>query len=220
MMKSDTQLARVVPVEFGGSLNGLLRQLGSAWSLVAFEAATEAGRVGAAASREDLALRLAAFQQTILRDHELPAIHRAAHHACHNETRELVSLAQSLRPAVPAAMIEASLRVGRAQLLRLRPLRDQRVVQRFLDAVESGQAQPWHPVVFGLTLAVFSLPVLQGMMVYERQSLAGFLEAASRPLALLETDRRALLDTLPSAAASFAGELHAMISRSAPAPAE
>lgn len=219
-MTRDTQLARVVPVEFGGSLNGLLRQLGSAWSLVAFEAATEAGRVGAAASREDLALRLAAFQEIILRDHELPAIHRASQHACRNETRELIALAQSLRPAVPAAMVEASLRVGGRQLLRLRPLRDHRVVQRFLEAVETGRAEPWHPVVFGLTLAVFSLPVLQGMMVYERQSLAGFLEAAARPLALLEAERRALLDSLPSAVASFAGELHAASPRLEPVSAE
>jgi urease accessory protein UreF len=208
-MTPERQLARVVPVEFGGSLNGLLRQLGSAWSLVAFEAATEAGRAGAAANREDLARRLADFQQKVLRDHELPAIHRAALHASHNETRELIGLARSLRPSVPTSMAEASLRVGASQLQRLRPLRDHRVVQRFLDAVEGGQAEPWHPVVFGLTLAVFSLPVLQGMTVYERQSLASFLEAAARPLALFDAERRALIESLPSAVASFAGDLHA-----------
>ena len=207
-MPIERQLATVVPVEFGGSLNGLLRQLGSAWSLVAFEAATDAGRAGAAITREDLTRRLADFQDGVLRQFELPAIHRAAGHASRNETRELIALAGDLRRSIPPTMTDASLRVGASQLLRLRPLRDQRVVQRFLDAVENGKAEPWHPVVFGLTLAVFSLPVLQGMMVYERQSLSAFLDAAGRPLALAETERRALIETLPSAVASFAGDLH------------
>ena len=43
-----------------------------------------------------------------------------------------------------------------------RPLRDQRLVQRYLTAVEQGEAQGWHTLVYGLTLAVYSLPLRQG----------------------------------------------------------
>lgn len=204
-MTRDSQLARVVPVEFGGRLNGLLRQLGSSWGLVAFEAATAAGHAEAAPDRAALARRTLRFQEVVLRRHELPALHRAFSHAQRGQTRELIGLARDFATALPPHIAEVSREVGRAQLFRLRPLRDHRVVQRFIAAVQAGRVEPWHPIVFGLALAVFSMPVLQGMVVYERQSLAGYLEAASRPLGLSEPERWELLDSIPSVVGVIAG---------------
>jgi urease accessory protein UreF len=90
----------------------------------------------------------------------------------------------------------ASRRVGQAQIRRLRPLRDHRFVQRYLRSVESGLAQGWHTLVYGITLSVYSLPVLQGLVSYERQTLLGFIHAVSRALHLSEADCRGLIDQL------------------------
>ena len=65
----------------------------------------------------------------------------------------------------------------------MRPLRDDRVVQRYLDAVESGRAFGWHTIMYGLTLAVYSLPLRQGLLFYAQQTLAGLAAAAESELA-------------------------------------
>ena len=202
-MRQDIQLARMASTDLEGDLNGLLRRLGSGWSLVAFEAGAEVGLVDPVLSREELASRVAIYQQEVLLRHELPAIYRAFHHASRSESRELVEFDQQFGPQMPPAIALASERVGRAQIRRLRPLTDDRVVQRYLRAVDQGQAKAWHTIAFGLTLAVYSVPVLQGMIAFERQSLDGFLEAAARPLGIAEPDRRAIHDYLPSAVAGF-----------------
>ena len=72
-------------------------------------------------------------------------------------------------------------------------------VQRYLNAVEAGQAQGWHTLVYGLTLAVYSLPARQGLLHYARQTLFGFIYAAARPLQLGEADCRLLLEELCAA---------------------
>ena len=106
----------------------------------------------------------------------------------------------------------ASRRVGRAQLKRLRPLRDHRLLQRYLRTMDDGVANAWHTLVYGLTLSVYSLPVLQGLTSYEKQTLLGFMHAVSRTLRLSETDCRNLLDqlspSLPNATEPILGEEH------------
>ncbi|HXI50281.1 MAG TPA: hypothetical protein VNH84_02215, partial [Candidatus Saccharimonadales bacterium] len=47
-----------------------------------------------------------------------------------------------------------------------------------------------------VTLSVYSLPVLQGLASYEKQTLLGFMHAAARSLRLSEADCRALLEKL------------------------
>lgn len=80
---------------------------------------------------------------------------------------------------------EASFRVGQRQLNRLRPLRDARVVQRYLTAIESGRAHGWHPIVFGVVLAVFGVPLRHGLLHFARQVAGGFLaESSSEPVEL------------------------------------
>jgi urease accessory protein UreF len=79
---------------------------------------------------------------------------------------------------------------------KLRPLRDDRVVQRYLNAVESGEAHGWHTLVYGLTLAVYSLPLRQGLLGYAHQTTRGFIYSAARMLQLSERQCRALFDSL------------------------
>ena len=121
------------------------------------------------------------YRMEILIPLELPAIRKAFEHANRFEVRELL--------AVDAALVReprlrhfgaASRAVGRSQLWRLLPLRDQRLVRRYWQAAEDGKARAWHVLIYGVVLSVFSLPLRQGLMSYGRQTLAGFVDAASR----------------------------------------
>ncbi|HWQ91821.1 MAG TPA: urease accessory UreF family protein, partial [Clostridia bacterium] len=140
---------------------------------------------------------LAHYQTQILLPVEWPAIKCAQIHGAGNELRELISLDQELaHEPVLAHFAAPSRRVGRAQLQKLRPLRDQRIVQRYLRAVESGQAHGWHTLVYGLTLALYSLPLRQGLLGYAHQTTRGFIYSAARMFQLSERDCRAIFEDL------------------------
>ena len=197
--------------EWLGDLHPLVAQLGSAEGLVTLSTASHSLRLHQVNSLPSLQEFLSAYQSQILIPFELPAIQRAYRHACRTETRELIAFDQELagEPFLKP-FSSASRRVGQAQIKRLRPLRDVRLVQRYLHAVENGAAHGWHTLVYGVTLGVYSLPVLQGLRSYERQTLLGFMHAVSRSLRLSENDCRALLEeltpSLPEASAPILGD--------------
>jgi urease accessory protein UreF len=143
---------------------------------------------------------------------ELPAIVAACGHARRGELRELLAQDHGLAaPLLATPFAAPSRRMGWLQLARLRPLRDCRVVQRYLAAVESGQAHGWHTVVYGVTLAVFSLPLRQGLLYYSQETLSVLASAAGRSKGFgqLELDEMlsGLLARLPEAVeAALAGE--------------
>ena len=87
----------------------------------------------------------------------------------------------------------ASQRVGKTQLKRLRQLRDQRLVQRYLRAVQAGEAHAWHTVVYGLVLSVYSLPLRQGLLSYAQQTTRGFVRSAANRLRLAESECQILV---------------------------
>ena len=121
------------------------------------------------------------YLERFLLPHELPAIVAARRHAERGEFRELLAQDQGLvSPLRGTPLAEPSRRIGRLQMARLRPLRDNRLVQRYLSAVESGRAHGWHTVVYGITLAVFSLPLRQGLLHYCHETLAVLASAATR----------------------------------------
>lgn len=186
--------------ELLGEWHPLAAQLGSTEGLVALSTASHSLRLNHVADVESLLSFLEAYQAQILIPYELPAIQRAFRHAARNETRELIAFDQELanEPAL-RFFASASRRVGQAQLRRLRPLRDQRLVQRYLRSVDEKQSHGWHTLVYGLTLSVYSLPVLQGLTSYEKQTLLGFMHAVSRHLRLSENDCRDILDRLSPA---------------------
>jgi urease accessory protein UreF len=111
---------------------------------------------------------------------ELPAIAAACGLVRRGEARELMELDHRLAGEahfIPFA--NASRRIGAIQLQRLKPLRDERTVQRYLSAVKTGEANGWHTLVYGLTLAVFSFPLRQGLLHYSRETVTALTRAAA-----------------------------------------
>jgi urease accessory protein UreF len=193
-MMQQTQLTPAT-AELLGDIQPLIEQLGSPEGLAALVGGIVPPRQ--IANIEDLRTFLKNYHAKILRPLELPAIQRAFHHAGRNELRELVAFDHELDgEALLKNFATASRRVGQAQLQRLRPLRDQRMLKRYLAAVELGEANGWHTLVYGLTLAVYSLPLRQGLLGYAQQTTRGFIQASGRPLSLSQADCDALLDEL------------------------
>lgn len=121
---------------------------------------------------------LARYQSEILVPIELPAILRAHGHAQRNEGRELIALDGELaRDARLKDFAEASRRVGRLQIRRLRPVKHSRVLERYLAASDEGLVHSWHTLVFGLTLGLYSLPLRQGLVHYAEKTIGGFVAA-------------------------------------------
>lgn len=147
-----------------------------------FLAASHSERVATPAA---LARFLADYRDQALLPVELPAIIHAHKYASLGQVRELLALDRSLASAPELRRFaSASVRVGQRQLNRLRPLRDHRLVQRYRAAIEEGQAHGWHTVVFGVSLAVFSLPLRQGLAAYSHNTLGGLIGEAGKALRL------------------------------------
>lgn len=162
-----------------GDLSPLGEQIGSATGL------NELGSVAAAISlcpnetQASIKQFIDRYREEVLFSIELPAICQAYLHASRSEVRELieVDLQLSQEPSLES-FSRPGQEIGRAQLQQLRPLRDQRLVQRYLAAVERGESPCWHTVVYGVILWHYSLPLRQGLLHYAQQTLNGFLQSA------------------------------------------
>jgi urease accessory protein UreF len=196
-MLKGRQLALTDATEWLGDWHPLAEQLGSADGLVELGSVSSQLRLPPVHNVPSLRKFLGQYQLCILLPLELPAIESAHGHASRNEVRELIALDHQLASEPVLQNFAApSRRVGQAQLQKLRPLRDQRVVQRYLTAVESADAHGWHTLVYGLTLAVYSLPLRQGLLGYAHQTMRGFIYSAARSLELSEYACRGLFDDL------------------------
>src|ERR1043166_2261948 len=140
-MWTQFQPALGEPAEWLGDWHPLVEQLGSANGLVALGDISASLQIPAVHDLASFRRFLRDYQKTILLPHELPAIQRAFDHACRHEVRELAEFDRQLanEPALKP-LAGASRRVGQTELLRLRPLRDERIVRRYLEAVERGEA--------------------------------------------------------------------------------
>jgi urease accessory protein UreF len=180
--------------ELLGDLTALAEQLGGPDGLG--QLTVTAGLLGWARVDSVAALEqfLGAYTSGVLIPHELPAVVQAYAHADRGQVRELIALDQQLSQ-IPAlrGLANASCHVGRTQLRRLRPLRGARIVPRYLKAVESGEAQAWHTLVFGLVLALYSLPLRQGLVHFAHQTLGGFVDGSTQRLRIGPADRQRLL---------------------------
>jgi urease accessory protein UreF len=199
-MSHRTQKAPLEAVELLGDFHPFVEQLGSVEGLVTLAGASQSLQLGQIDSLAALRSFLRDYHARILCPLELPAIHRAFHHAGRGELRELVALDQRVATEpILRSFVGASRRVGQAQLQKLRPLRDQRLVQRYLAAVDEGRAHGWHTIVYGITLAVYSLPMRQGLFGYAHQTTRGFIHSAARTLKFSEADARAVFEDLCAA---------------------
>jgi urease accessory protein UreF len=186
-MNVGTQIAAPAPSELLGDPHPLIEQLGSV------DAVALAGDAAAATQfrnvRDVASLRtfLNSYRTRILSRVELPAIVAAHGHASRGEVRELIALDAKL--ATEESLREfamASCRVGQRQLSKLRGLRGQRVIQKYLAGIEAGEARGWHTLVYGTALAVYSMPLRQGLQHYAAHTTEGFISAAARSLRLSE----------------------------------
>lgn len=192
-MMAGTKTAVGSPAELLGDAHPLLDQLGSPDELALDSRVTDALVFTTVRDLASLRRFLDEYRDRVLVPVELPIIVAAYQHASRGEARELVALDQKLKSAgVMKDFALASCRVGQRQLSKLRPMRDQRLVQRYLAAIEAGEARGWHTLVYGVSLAMFSLPLRQGLQNYIEQTTRGFIERAAGGLRLRETDCDAL----------------------------
>ena len=128
---------------------------------------------------------------------ELPAIVEAYGCVRRGQARELIALDRRLaEEARLAPFTSASQKIGAIQLRRLQPLRDERTVQRYLRAVDSSRAGGWHTLVYGLTLAVYSFPLRQGLLHYARETISGLARAATEPENIFDVPGQEMLETI------------------------
>ena len=194
-MLSQFQKAPALEAELLGDLIPLLEQIGSPDGLAALAGTGDPLATLTIRTTAGLRSFLREYHARILQPLELPAIQRAFVHTGRNELRELIAFDQSLvEDMTLKTFAPASRLVGLAQLQRLRPLRDQRLVQRYLTAVEAGTANGWHTLVYGLTLAVYYLPLRPGLIGYAQRTTRGFIQSAARSLQLSETDSESLIE--------------------------
>jgi urease accessory protein UreF len=179
MLDQKSELPRSAS-EIVGDLSALLEQLGAAdgFGRTPLEAACSSSvRIESLFALREFVEH---YTSQVLIPHELPAVARAYQHATKYQIRELLNFDLELgREPFLEQFRRASRAVGRNHLQRLRPLRDERLVQRYLKAVEAGEAHAWHTVVFGLVLALFSVPLRQGLIHFAQQTLGGFVLAAN-----------------------------------------
>jgi len=169
-------------------------QLRCAHGLFTLETATSSLAVPGISSEQDLRQFLRVYVLTWLLPRELPSIYHAYHHANRRHYRELIQLDRRLgREMRTRGFSTASQRLGQYQLKCLRPLRDQRLLQRYLRAVEQGRATGWHLLVYGVTLEVFSIPLRQGLLNFAKQTLGAYLHAGSCRLNLPEKEADEIL---------------------------
>ncbi len=198
-MVNQKQVALSDAADWLGDWHPLAEQLGSASGLVALGSISVFLKLTPVHDLPTLMEFLRHYQNRILLPLELPAIREAHGHASRNELRELVGLDQRLATEqMLRTFARPSRRVGRGQLQKLRPLRDSRFIQRYLHAVENRHAHGWHTLVYGVTLAIYSLPLRQGLLGYAHQTTRGFIYSAARSLRLSEHRCRELFDSLCS----------------------
>jgi len=151
--------------------------------------------MGPLTSAAELAITLERYRTTLLEPIELPALTNARRLASRGRTKELIALDQNFPGHHPEwlPLAAGSTRFGCDTLARLRPLRDERVVQRMLEAVQAGQTPGHHPIVFGLTMAIYAIPERQGLADYAQGALAAVIASAAGKLKLTQEDRAALL---------------------------
>ena len=154
---------------------------------------------GRATTREALEQRLLAYARETLAREEWPAVLHAWQFARRGHMRDLVAFDRDwAATARRLGFAEASRAAGRRQLNKLQGLRHERRISRYRVAIDEGRADGWHPLVFGVFLAVYHLPIRQGLIQYGMRSLGLLAAAVDGTRCLHEDPRKAALDQVAS----------------------
>lgn len=174
MLRSNAQLIIDPAIELDGDAGELLHAVGTAEALPGLSTMLANGRPRVP-GREGLRAFLKGYVREVLLPVELPAVLAAWNAAEEGHFRDLVQIDRRLSADTRLEQFRAASRaVGRRQLNKLRPLRDQRHVQRYREAVEHGEAAGWHTIVYGVLLSLYSLPLRDGLQHLATQTMAGF----------------------------------------------
>jgi len=134
------------------------------------------------------------FRDAVLLPRELPALLATHEFARRGRSRELLKEEKKLALARDwRALVAPSRRVGGHLLSQLRPLRDERIVQRFLDAHCAGRTPGFHLTVLGVTSALFHVPPRQVLWDYALTLLDGLALTAGQRLRLAAPTRQAIV---------------------------
>lgn len=189
-------------IELAGHPGLLADRLGSTEGLVRLAQEAAEAPIETQGTHSHWKKILSHYRDQILISLEWPTIVEAHEHTSRQRVRELIDLDRRLgMDARWQLQAEVSSRTGKTHLVRLRPLKDQRVVQRYIDAVEHGLAHAWHPVVYGAILSIYSMPLRQGLLHYSWIALCSRLLRLPRqktvPLEQNVARLHAIYETLP-----------------------
>ena len=185
MSRSSAIDIQELPTELDGDLRELLESLGSLGNAPGWAGMFVQRKAHGLDGRRALEGFLSTYVNEVHGALELPAVLRAWHYAENGFSRDLIDLDRELSHAsVLKPFKAASCAVGRRQLSKLRSLRDQRVVQRYLRAVEEGRAAGWHTVVYGVLLSIYSIPLRTGLNHLALQTIGGMIFSATSSLKL------------------------------------
>jgi urease accessory protein UreF len=168
-----------------GDARELAQRLGSPGDLEGLGAALVAPGSAAVVDLGSLRSFLSAYVREALIPVELPLVFQGFTHASRGAISELIALDKLHAPGGLAEQLaESSQIVGRTHLRRMRPLRGERRVQRYWRAVQRGEAHGWHTIVYGLVLAVYGMPLRQGLLSFGARTVRGFIHSAHHRLNL------------------------------------
>tara|TARA_Y100001934_G_scaffold283755_1_gene406358 strand:+ start:290 stop:955 length:666 start_codon:yes stop_codon:yes gene_type:complete len=193
----QTEIVPELPDEITGEVRELLESIGGADALPSVSSLARSMSRNRTGTLQQLRTLLNDYVEHTLSAVELPAVVRAWQHADRGELRELLQLDAELRTDPRMKPFRAaSCAVGRRQLSKLRALKDHRLLQRYLHAVESGEAAGWHAIVYGIFLSVYSVPVRQGLLHLARNTIGGLAFNATHGLGLRLSDSQEVLGEL------------------------
>jgi len=193
VIRPHLDIARAEAIRWLGDWQPLVRQIAPGEGVAQPHGPQSPRGTSTIVSPASLHAFLLDYKLSVLLPFELPAVKQAFEHTQRNEMKELLALDQALLSAPWFKPYHQDSRIaGRLHLERLKPLRDQRGVRRYITAVEQGEANGWHLLVAGAALGLYSLPLRQGLMDYALHTFwhgvgqaAGFLGWQSAECAAL-----------------------------------
>ena len=173
-----------------GDLNPIASDDGTSISLVDPAAVSQWIGGSDLTSPEELESFLQRYHEHIFAAVEAPTIINAHSCAEQGHIREFLEMDRVLSAnSLVKPFTQASCRVGRWQLRRLRPLRDHRMVKQYLEASDAGRVRSWHTLVYALVLSVYALPLRQGLVHFSTQVYESLIRNASYRVGLSEGRR-------------------------------
>jgi hypothetical protein len=198
-MKTYQRMYRPEATQWLGDWHPLIRQIAPGEGITAPVSSSLPGGRQSVPPEDAVGLFLSEYKRSVLVPFELPAVKQACEHTVRNEMKELLVLDRSLGGAAwlkPYA--EDSRTSGRLHLERLKPLRDQRGIRRYITAVDEGDGHGWHFLVAGVALGLYAVPLRQGLMDYALHTFWNVAGQAAAQGAMEEAAAGLLVNELAS----------------------